>query len=219
MGETISPGSDTPALLPDRDGALAKDSGGSSDAVDTEHQMQAPNESHTNGDNDAPGDMLLEHTKAFENDVPGSTPALLPDHDGALAEDFGGSSDAIDTKHQTKAPNESHTNGDNDAPGDMPLEHAKAFENDVPGSSRDHNSVTAEDGAPGDMPLEHPKEFKNGVKALENDIPGSSRDHNSVTAEDTSDDILDSRRRMTRSNKRPAQDATIAGRNSKKRHM
>ena len=108
------------------------------------------------------------------------TPALLPDRDGALAKDFGGSSDAVDTEHQTKAPNESHTNGDNDAPGDMPLEHAKAFENDVPGSSRDHNSVTAED---------------------------------------TSDDILDSRRRMTRSNKRPAQDATIAGRNSKKRHM
>ena len=72
MGETISPGNDTPALLPDRDGALAEDFGGSSDAVDTEHQMKAPNKSHTNGDNDAPGDMPLKHAKAFENDVPGS---------------------------------------------------------------------------------------------------------------------------------------------------
>lgn len=126
----------------------------------------------TKGDTNSPG-----------NDTPGSS----PDRNGALAEDFGGSSHAVDIEHQTKAPNETRTKGENGAPEDMPLEHAKAPEN--------------------------------GVNVLENRVPGSSRDHNSATAEDISDDILDARRRTKGSNKRAAQDATIAGRNSKKRHM
>ena len=91
-------------------------------------------------------------TKGNTNSLGNNTPCLSPDHDGTLAKYFGGSSHAIDIEHQTKAPNETHSKGKNGTPGDMPLEHTKAPENSVkvleghiPGSSQDHNNVTAED--------------------------------------------------------------------------